>query len=262
MTRLVQLSDIHFGGEIAEAVDAAVAWTWQDKPDLVIVSGDLTLNGLPQEFEGAAAWLDRLPKPLLVTPGNHDTPYWNLIKRALVPFSRYHRYIGRSEGEHFDTPAVSARMINSARGAQPRLDWSKGAMNLERCRQTVCEFAEAPRSALRVVSCHHPLVEALDTPVTGGVHRGEEAARLLTRGGTDLILTGHVHNPFATAMKFGDEKTYAVGAGTLSHRLRGTPPSFNCIVADEETITVTAMGWGGSKFEAYRTWGLPRRQTA
>ena len=259
MTRIIQLSDIHFGGEIVEAVEAAVAWVGADKPDLVLVSGDLTLNGLPAEFEAAASWLARLPTPLLVTPGNHDTPYWNLIKRALVPFSRYHRYIGPSEDQRFQSGKVAARMINSARGAQPRLDWSKGAIDLDQCRDAVGEFVAAPRTALKIVSCHHPLVEALDTPVTGGVHRGEDAARLLTRGGTDLILTGHVHNPFASAMKFADEKTYAVGAGTLSHRLRGTPASFNCITADEETITVTAMGWGGSKFEPYRTWGLPRR---
>jgi hypothetical protein len=30
----------------------------------------------------------------LVTPGNHDTPYWNLVLRALAPFNRYRRYIG------------------------------------------------------------------------------------------------------------------------------------------------------------------------
>ena len=58
-------------------------------------------------------------------------------------------------------------------------------------------------------------------------------------------------------LKFGDEHTYAVGAGTLSTRTRGTPPGFNCITADAETITVTAQGWTGSHFEPYRTWGLP-----
>jgi 3',5'-cyclic AMP phosphodiesterase CpdA len=260
MTRLIQLSDIHFGGEIVEATEAAVAFVKAEAPDLVIVTGDLTLNGLPKEFEAAAGWLKRLPTPRLVTPGNHDTPYWNLILRALTPFARYHRYIGASEGQGMDGPTVSARVINTARGAQPRPDWSKGAINLEQCRLTVCDLAEAAAGALKVVGCHHPLVEALDTPVTGGVHRGEDAARVLSRGGADLILTGHVHNPFASPLKFGDGQTYAVGAGTLSHRVRGTPPGFNRITADAETITVTAMGWTGSHFEPYRTWGLPRRK--
>ena len=261
-TRLIQLSDVHFGGENAEAAQAAAAFAHDRNPDLVIITGDLTLNGLPKEFEAAAAWLKRLPSPLIVTPGNHDTPYWNLLLRALTPFARYRRYIGPSESMEFDSPAVAARTINTARGAQPRPDWSKGAISLEQCRLTVCDLAAGSPGALKVVACHHPLVEALDTPVTGGVHRGDEAAQVLARGGADLILTGHVHNPFASPLKFADEHTYAVGAGTLSTRLRGTPPGFNCIDADAETITVTAQGWTGSHFEPYRTWGLPRRRTA
>ncbi len=261
-TRLIQLSDVHFGGENVEAAEAAVAFVQDHTPDLVIITGDLTLNGLPKEFVAAAGWLKRLPGPMLVTPGNHDTPYWNLLLRALTPFARYQRYIGSPNGVEFDSPAVAARTINTARGAQPRLDWSKGAINLEQCRLTVCDLAAGAPGALKVVACHHPLVEALDTPVTGGVHRGDEAARLLAKGGADVILTGHVHNPFASPLKFGDEHTYAVGAGTLSTRLRGTPPGFNCIAADADTITVTAQGWTGSTFEPYRTWGLPRRKTA
>jgi 3',5'-cyclic AMP phosphodiesterase CpdA len=260
-TRLIQFSDPHFGGENAGAVEAAVHFAQAYQPDLIAVTGDLTLNGVPQEFRAAAAWLERLPASRVITPGNHDTPYWNLLLRALTPFARYRRFIGPPDGEDFDNDAVCARTINTARGAQPRPDWSKGAIDLDDCRRTVCELAESKPGALKVVACHHPLVEALNTPVTGGVHRGEAAAEVLTRGGADLILTGHVHNPFASSLKFADERTYAVGAGTLSTRLRGTPPGFNCITADRDTITVVAQSWTGSHFEPYRTWGLPRRRS-
>ena len=259
MIRLIQLSDPHFGGVDAAAAAAALAYACEAKPTLVLVTGDLTLNGLPKEFEEAKLWLAKLPKPWLSTPGNHDTPYWNLPLRALTPFARYRRFIGAAFGEAFDAAGLSVRTINTARGAQPRIDWSKGAINLEKCRSAVSGMAEAGGAALKVVACHHPLVEALDSPVTGGVHRGEEAARLLSRGGVDLILTGHVHNPFVSALPFGDKRTYSVGAGTLSTRLRGTPASFNDIAVDGECITVKAMGWGGSHFTAYRTWAVPRR---
>ncbi len=259
MPGLLHLSDVHFGGEDAAASAAVIDFAAVLKPDLTIVTGDLTLNGLPREFQAAAAWLAQLPAPWLCTPGNHDTPYWNLFLRALTPFARYRRYIGKAEGERFDGASVSARLINTARGAQPRPDWSKGAIDLEQCRLAACDLAAAAPGALKVVGCHHPLMEALNSPVTGGVHRGEAAARLLATGGVDLILTGHVHNPFASPAPFADRLTYAVGAGTLSTRLRGAPPGFNCIVGDAEAITVTAMGWGGSRFEPYRTWALPRR---
>jgi 3',5'-cyclic AMP phosphodiesterase CpdA len=175
ITRLLHLSDVHFGGENVGAAEAVIAFAIAEAADLILVTGDLTLNGLPREFEAAARWLQRLPTPRLVTPGNHDTPYWNLLLRALTPFARYQRYIGTAGGEDFDGPTVAARTINTARGAQPRPDWSKGAIDLEQCRLTVCDLAAGAPGALKVVACHHPLVEALDTPVTGGVHRGEEA---------------------------------------------------------------------------------------
>lgn len=262
MIRLVQLSDIHFVDQDPAPTDAALAYVRRDPPDLVVVTGDLTMNGRPAEFEAAARWCGSLPEPKLITPGNHDTPYWNLVLRALTPFDRYRRYIGPPFGGAHDADGLAVRMINTARGAQPRPDWSKGAVDLKRARTVASELSAAPAAALKVVGLHHPLVEAVGAPVTGGVRRGSAAAAILNGGGADLILSGHVHNPFAVPLPFGDERTYAVGGGTLSLRTRGTPPSFNCIEADAETIRVTAMGWAGSQFEPYRTWALERRRAS
>jgi 3',5'-cyclic AMP phosphodiesterase CpdA len=259
MARIVQLSDIHFGGEDKAATEMALQHTIDWAPDLTLVTGDITLNGLPREFEAAAAWLERLPKPWLCTPGNHDTPYWNLILRAATPFARYRKYIGQPMGEQVMAEGVVAQTITTARGAQPRPDWSKGAINLETCRETVASLAAAPQGALRLVACHHPLIEAVGAPVTGGVHRGDEAAAILAEGGVDAILTGHLHNPFAVPLAASDGRTYAIGAGTLSVRTRGTPAGFNRLCTSDETLTVEAMGWTGSHFEPYRTWALPRR---
>jgi 3',5'-cyclic AMP phosphodiesterase CpdA len=259
MARLLHLSDIHFGGENTEATAAALRFAEADCPDLILVTGDLTLNGLPREFKAAQGWLRNLPTPWLATPGNHDTPYWNLALRALTPFARYGRWIGPAFGEQAAAEGVVVQTVNTARGAQPRLDWSKGAIALEVCRRTVDRFSVAPPAALRVVACHHPLIEAIGAPVTGGVYRGGEAAAILANGGVDAILTGHVHNPFASSLPCADGKTYAIGAGTLSVRLRGTPPSFNRICTTVDTLTVEAMAWTGSHFEPFRTWALPRR---
>ncbi len=255
--RLVQLSDPHFGGEDALATDGAIGLAAELAPDLVVVTGDLTLNGRIREFQAAAAWLDRLPRPLMVTPGNHDTPYLNLPLRALRPFDRYERFIGPTQSS-YEGPGLKAFAFNTARGAQPRPDWSKGAVNLKAMRTAADQLAEAG-GALRILACHHPLVEATDAPVSGGVRRGRAAAAILAEGAVDLVLTGHVHNPFAAAMPFGDQKTYAVGASTLSRRLRGAPPGFNLIETDERQFTVTALGWSEGGYRPWRTWGLARR---
>jgi len=256
--RIAHLSDIHFGGEDAAAVEAAVAAVAAFAPTLTVVTGDLTLNGLPSEFRAARAWLDRLPWPRLVTPGNHDTPYWNLLLRALVPFNRYRKYIGEPQVVAHDAPGLAVRCINSARGAQPRPDWSKGAMALQPLR--TLDWGAA--ATLKVFGCHHPLIDIAGVPVTGGVHRGEEAAAILAAADVDLILTGHVHVPFALALPGALSPCYALGAGTLSIRTRGAPASFSTIVAESAAFKVTALGWNGREFGVLKEWRLPRRGVA
>ena len=257
--RVVQLSDVHFGAADGPAVEAATEFVATAGADLLMITGDLTLNGLPREFRAAEAWLARLPQPLLVTPGNHDTPYWNIPLRAIEPFNRYRRYVGAPQASRFDIDGLHARMINTARGFQPRLDWSKGAVNLHLARAAVQALTEGPGKDLRIIGCHHPLVEVAGSPVTGDVHRGQAAARIFCEGGVDLVLTGHVHNPFAVALPFCDGRTYAVGAGTLSRRVRGAPPGFNVLEITSTAVVVTAMGWSGSAYETWREWTLPRR---
>jgi 3',5'-cyclic AMP phosphodiesterase CpdA len=256
--RIAHLSDVHFGGEDAAAVEAAIGAVADFEPTLTVVSGDLTLNGLPREFMAAGAWLGRLPQPQLITPGNHDTPYWNLILRALTPFARYRRYIGRAEISRFDAPDLSARSLNSARGAQPRPNWSKGAISTDRLQRL--DWGEM--AALKVFTCHHPLIDIPGAPVTGGVHRGAAAAKMLADAGVELVLTGHVHNPFVLPLPGAEPGCYAVGAGTLSLRTRGTPAGFSTIVVDEARIEVTALGWTSARFEATEAWSLTRRPPA
>ena len=257
--RVIQLSDIHFGAVDRPALEAATAYVADARADLLMITGDLTMNGLPKEFREAEAWLERLPNPMLVTPGNHDTPYWNLPLRALEPFNRYRRYIGAPQASRIDLDGLHARMVNTSRGFQPRLDWSKGAVNLQLARAAVEAISGFPADALRIVGCHHPLVEVEGSPVTGDVHRGQAAAQLFCSGGVDLVLSGHVHNPFAVALPFCDGLTYAVGAGTLSLRTRGAPAGFNVLEVSPAAVEVTALGWNGAAYETWRAWTLPRR---
>ena len=94
--------------------------------------------------------------------------------------------------------------------------------------------------------------------MTGGVHRGAAAAQRLAAAGVELVLTGHVHNPFVLPLGQGAHACYALGAGTLSQRTRGTPPSFSTITVDDTSIAVTIQAWTGARFEPVRSWSLPR----
>lgn len=252
------MSDIHFGCENVRAVEATVAEVHAFAPTLTIISGDLTADGRREEFVAARAWLNRLPQPQIATPGNHDVPYFSLSGRLLSPFALYSDFVGPPNNAAAYLPGLTVRTINTARGVQPRLDWSKGAIKLAAVKKVANEMRVATK-ALKILVCHHPLVETKDAVVMGGVYRGAVAAGILAEAGVDLILTGHVHNPFAIAVFDVERGVYAVGAGTLSLRTRGTRPGFSTIEADADTIKVSSLAWTGSEFETATRWTLSRR---
>lgn len=261
MGRILQFSDIHFGCEHQHACAAALDYAHGTAHDLVLITGDITQQGLPDEFEAAGRWIAAMPDPRFVIVGNHDVPYWSLLARVFSPWKAFERATGHPAHDHqFLSPNLMVRGVVTARGWQARANWSKGVIDLDQTRKAAEALRQAPVGALRVLACHHPLVEMIGTPMTGDVKRGDAAALIFAEAGVDLITTGHVHVPFALPISLGDHCSYAVGCGTLSHRERGGPPSFNQIDWDAHHITVTAVAWTGERFEPDQTWKLPRRQ--
>jgi len=259
MIRLAHLSDLHFGGENAAAVAAARDYVNAGGFDLTVISGDLTRYGEAAEFAAAAAWLEGLQGAALVTPGNHDAPYFAVFQRLFTPFRRFAARIGRVDAQTWRAPGLAVSGVNTARGAQPRLNWSKGQIARRQVEAVIAGFASVPAGDLRIVACHHPLAEMIGGPMTARVWGGEAAARAFAEAGVDLVLSGHIHAPFVWPYPHADGRTYAVGAGTLSVRERGVPPGFNLLDIERATIRIAALAWTGSHFEPFRTWSVDRR---
>ena len=261
MGRILQFSDVHFGCEHQHACAAALDYAHAHPADLVLITGDITQQGFTGEFAAAGDWIRRMPEPTFVIVGNHDVPYWSLTARLFHPWRAFEKATGHPAHDHqFLSPNLMVRGVVTARGWQARTNWSKGVIDLDQTRKAAAALRQAPVGALRVLACHHPLIEMIGAPMTGDVLRGDRAALIFAEAGVDLIATGHVHVPFALPIDLGDQFSYAVGCGTLSHRERGAPPSFNQIDWDGREIVVTAIAWTGDRFEPDQTWRLPRRQ--
>jgi 3',5'-cyclic AMP phosphodiesterase CpdA len=259
--RILQFSDVHFGREHASACAAAIDYAHATPSDLILITGDVTQKGLPHEFAAAGEWIRSMPEPTFVIVGNHDVPYFSLTARLFRPWRAFEKAIGHPAHDHqFLSEKLMVRGVVTARGWQARPNWSKGVIDLDQTRKAAEALRQAPAGALRVLACHHPLVEMIGTPMTGDVKRGEAAALIFAEAGVDLITTGHVHVPFALPVNLGDHCSYAVGCGTLSDRERGAPPSFNQIDWDAHEIVVTAIAWDGERFSPGQVWRLPRRQ--
>src|ERR1700724_3824289 len=93
MRSLVHLSDLHFGRVDATVVGPLIEAVNRLKPDLIAVSGDLTQRARSGQFRAARTFLDSLPQPQIVVPGNHDVPMHNVFARFMQPLNKYRRFI-------------------------------------------------------------------------------------------------------------------------------------------------------------------------
>ncbi|WP_010162048.1 metallophosphoesterase family protein [Sphingomonas sp. PAMC 26617] len=231
MIRLFHVSDVHFGREDAAAIAWFDALVHAERPDAVVMTGDLTMRARRREFAAGLEWLQRLPVPVTVEVGNHDLPYWNLFDRFFRPYRRMGK-VERMVERPIDLAGVAIVPLVTTARAQWRLNWSKGYVSRGALRRTLDLIAAVPENRLIFIAAHHPLIEA-DTHASAKTRRGADALDALAAAGADAVLTGHVHDPFDIAHDVDGRSIRMIGAGTLSERTRTTPPSFNEIrVAD------------------------------
>ena len=233
-TLLFHVSDLHFGRED----QAALAWfaghVRDERPAAVICTGDLTMRARPAEFAAACAWLKALAVPVTVEPGNHDLPYYNPFARMLNPYRRF-RAVERAIARPLDLPAVLlVPLKTTTRIQRRRLTW--GRVSRSGLPVAVRRLGGKAAGQVGLVACHHPLVRA---GFTGHGHTtgGDEAVTKLAKAGADAVLSGHVHDAFDVVHASG---VRLIGAGTLSRRLRSTPPSFNALTIEGGRLDVAA----------------------
>ncbi|WP_066591002.1 metallophosphoesterase family protein [Sphingomonas pruni] len=236
MTRLFHVSDVHFGREDKVAVawfDALVA---AERPDAVVMTGDLTMRARRREFDAGLAWLRSLDRPVTVEVGNHDLPYFNPLARIFTPYRRV-REIERMIEQPLELPGVAIVPLKTTARAQFRLNWASGHISRHALDQALALVEAVPKGKLVFVACHHPLIEP-HKRLSKQTHRGADALAALMRAGADAVLTGHVHDAFDVEHRDGGATVRMIGAGTLSERTRSTPPSFNEIRIDDGAFEV------------------------
>ncbi|MBO9498323.1 MAG: metallophosphoesterase [Novosphingobium sp.] len=234
--RLFHLSDIHFGLEDRDALAWAKAEIARQQPDAVAITGDLTMRARHREFAAACEWIKGLDIPVTVEIGNHDMPYFNLAERFLDPYRRFKAIEHLVETE-IDLPGLAIVPLKTAVRAQPRLNWSKGYVTGSALAKCLAAIDALPRGVRALIAVHHPLVE-VGTHGTALTRHGENALCELAQRPVLAVLSGHVHDPFDLVHVTARGPVRMIGAGTLSKRLRSTPPSFNEVTWDGTELTV------------------------
>jgi 3',5'-cyclic AMP phosphodiesterase CpdA len=249
MRTLVHLSDLHFG-RLDEAIIPPLLETIRSiAPDLVAVSGDLTQRARRRQFEHARSFLRQLPQPVLVVPGNHDVPLFNLAARLLDPFGGYRRFISRDLEPAYIDSEIAIVGMNSARAL---VTGGRGRLDGAQVDAAVARLSALPASLIKVVLTHHPfdLPDGFDAEHLVG--RAAMAMGRLASVNADLFLAGHLHVSHigATAERYrvAGHSALVVQAGTLSTRGRGESNTFNVLRIARPEVTIERYSWqGGTK---------------
>jgi Icc protein len=234
---IAQISDIHVGGgrhdealfgTAIEEVNAA-------DPDVVVVAGDITDDGYPDQYELAKAGLDRLScRHVVVVPGNHDA-----------------RHVGYLQFEETFGPRDSRRRLSCGglEVALVALDSSKPDLDegeIGREHYGWIEEGFADEADVRIFVCHHHLM-----PIPGtGRERNQvldagDVLALLRQAGVDLVLSGHRHVPYVWPVA----GMLLVHAGTVAtRRTRAfTQPAYNLVRVEGESVAIELKVPGGER---------------
>jgi 3',5'-cyclic AMP phosphodiesterase CpdA len=231
MRTVAHLSDPHFGRIERATVQALIAAVTEAKPDIVVVSGDLTQRAKEREFQEARQFLEALPSPQIVVP-------------VVKPLRNYQRYISKELEPFYCDDEIAIVGINTARS----LTFKNGRISHQQVARSCARLETCGENRTRVIVSHHPF----DLPETHEVHglvgRAQMAMAGFARCHIDLILSGHLHisstSESAARYKIPGHSALVIHAGTAtSTRARGELNSFNIIQVDRSSVAIRCLTW-------------------
>lgn len=260
--RIAHLSDSHFGTVLPEVRRALLSKLTEQKPDLVLLTGDITQRARSGQFRDAREFLKALaPIPAIAVPGNHDIPLFNLYARFFHPYRGFKTLFKDQLERDFVYDDVVVIGLNST----SRWRHVQGDFDLTRVRR---RLEQAPRGRVRIVAFHHPVDcdKTVDEPNL--LRNARATLELFSEQGVDLVVGGHIHDPHVglSSGRYPElPRSFVVGvAGTcLSWRTRtGAPNSFTWIEAqtgEQPRLLLTRWDCGDlAQFKPKQAWRFRR----
>ena len=244
MRKIIHLSDLHFGRTDPAVLQPLLTAAKEIAADLTVVSGDLTQRARSRQFIEAREYLEKLPGPQLVVPGNHDVPLWNVAARMLTPLTKYKRYITDDLSPMYVDDEIAVLGINTARSMVIK----NGRINdeqIDEVRQKMCKLSH---KITKIIVTHHPFDLPEGHADVDLVGRAKLAMEAFAKCGADVLLAGHLHTSHAgnTAERYRiiGHSALVIQAGTAtSIRGRGETNSFNLIRVEHTHIELERWGW-------------------
>ena len=234
--KIIHLSDLHVGesGFQRDKLVKCISEVNKMRPDVVIVTGDLTENGLTNEMMEAKTYLDSIRARKYVTMGNHDA--------RNVGYLKFEKIIGP---RWFKCEMPGYCSILGVDSSEPDLD--EGEIGKEG-RKMVEEDLCGVREQFKIFVLHHHL---LPIPLSGRERNvlvdSGDVLRVLMKNNVTIALSGHKHVPYLWNLN----GMIVLHAGSASsRRLRGLEENvYNVLDIGERSVSVTLKIIGGGSHE-------------
>lgn len=249
MKRIAHLSDLHFGRHDEAVAARLLADIREAAPDLIVITGDLTQRGRRRQFAAARDFIATLPPPILVVPGNHDIPLYDIGQRFLGRLARYQRYICNDLQPFFADDEIAVLGLNTARSAT----FANGRISYAQAAAISTVFAEVPAGRCRILAIHHPLTAPPSAGDAAVVGRADMALEAVSEAGVRVVLSGHYHRAYSGGPPADNlvagHSILLVHAGTaISTRLREEPNSYNLLAIEPARVGCTVMAYQDGRF--------------
>jgi len=230
---IVQLSDLHVGSQFQpEVFETVVKEVNKINPDVIVITGDLTNEGLMKEYKKCKSLLTQFnTKKIISISGNHDyrnTGY--LLFKKFFPFETVNE---------LDNDVV---LVTVGTARPDRNNGEVGYRQNLWLERTMKKY----KDKIKIVAMHHHLIPIPDTGSDQlTVVDAGDVLRTILDTQVDVVLCGHKHRPWA--WNFG--KLSVVNAGTAtSERLRGLfENTYNILTISNKKIQVDLKIVGGKR---------------
>jgi 3',5'-cyclic AMP phosphodiesterase CpdA len=229
---------------ISEIIDAFVSDIKKKKPEVLIVSGDLTTNGEKDSHLELAEKFKKIEESgtsVFVIPGNHDilNPFARGFKDSNQylaeyitekDFEKIYKDYGYSEAVSRDNNTLSylaapsedvwllildtVQYKDNVSENRPRLDGEINPGTLEWIKE--CSILAKKNNAQIIAVMHHNLIDHSDIIKEGyTINNSKAALQIFETIGIKLALTGHTHLQDIKSYSKGEYKVYDVVTSAL-----------------------------------------------
>ena len=231
--QIVQISDLHVGSQfLQEKFDTLVEEVNELNPDVILVTGDLTNEGLTKEYERCKSLLGQFRANKIITlSGNHDyrnTGY--LLFKQFFPFETVNHL---SDDVVLVTIGTARPDRNEGEVGHRQNVWLENTM-------------KRYKDHTKIVAMHHHLIAIPDTGSDQlTVVDAGDVLRTILDAEVDIVLCGHKHRPWLWNFK----SLIVVNAGTAtSERVRGLfENTYNIITISDKKVHVDLKIVGGRR---------------